>query len=655
MPIVTLPFAEWAPDLFPIGSPGAATITNVIPRTPTTYGSVPTMTAYSGGLLARAIGSYTVKDTAKNVNVFAGDRVNLYLLKAGSTNFADVSSVALYSGAPWPDTQWSFTSFGLRVVAANYNDPTQSFLVGTDSLFSALAGPVVTTGITHAGPVTTTGDTHTNTTLDNLGTTVNVVAGMDVTGAGIAANTKVLSVDGPTSITLDTATTATASGVSVTFSDGHATTTLSSLGTTTNVRPGMIATGGSIPANTIVISVDGTEDVTISQSPTTTAYSVPITFTSSVPRAKYVEAVGDFLMLANTFDGTSGAQPQRVWWSGIGDSENFPLPGSVQAIQVQSDYQDLQQTDLGQITGIAAGPLPTASATIFCEKGVYTALYVGSPAIFSFKAVDGAPGCVASTSIVKGHLNSGGTVAPVIFYRSADGFYAFNGTSSVSVGANKVDRFVLSELDPRLDQTVLGVAAQITKVIYWFYSTTGSAGLYNRAVAYNWDVNRWSYIDLSSTPVEWVAETATIGYTLEELDQFGTLETLRYSLDSEAWVGGAVAVGAFNSSHQLAYFSGSNMAPTVETPEVEPIPGSRVFIRNARPLVDATNGSIAISTRERQADSLTLKTAVLMNAMGECPQRVTGRYVKARFTFPAGTSFTHISGVEVDAIKQGIR
>lgn len=516
MPIVTLPIGEWAPDLFPIGSPGAATITNVVPRTPTTYGPMPTPTVYSAALTGRAIGSYTIRDTAKNVFVFAGDETKLYLLKAGSTTFADVTRLAgpAYAGQPWPDTQWAFTSFGLRVIACNYVDFTQTYLVGTDTLFSNL---------------------------------------------------------------------------------------------------------------------------------------------SAAPSAKFCEAVSDFVMLAYTSDGTNGTQPQRVWWCAIGDPTSWPTPGTLAAIQVQSDYQDLQQTDLGQIMGIAAGPLPTASVTIFCEHGVYTGLYVGSPAIFSFRAVDGAPGCISPLSIVKGHLNSGGTIVPVIYYLAPDGFYAFNGTSSVGIGANKIDRFVSNELDPRLNRTVLGQADPVSKLIYWAYSTTAATALYDRMVVYNWDVHRWSYIDLTSAKIEWFSQTATIGFTLEELDQFGTLDTLPYSLDSEAWVGGTPRFGVFNSSHQLAYLTGSSMAATVETPEVEPFPGKRAFIRNARPLADAALGAVSMGVRERALDSVTYKTAVTMNALGECPQRCTGRFVRARFGYAAATNFTHISGVEIDAIPQGIR
>lgn len=583
MPIVNIPIGEWLPDLFPIGSPGAAVITNVVPLTPTTYGPVPTPVAYSGELSARVIGAYTTRDTGKNVYVFSGDAANLYLLKAGSTNFADVSA-RTYVGSPWPDTQWSTISFGLRVIAANYNDNLQTFLVGTDSVFSDLAGVV-----------TTTGDTHSNTTLDNI-------------AAGTA-----------------------------------------------NLRPGMVVTGANIPANTLIAAIISASEVTLSQAATGTTVGGAVTFTSAVPKAKFVEPVGDFVMAAYTNDGISGPQPQRVWWCGIGDPGNWPTPGTTYAIQVQSDYQDLQQTDHGQITGLAAGPLPTASATIFCEHGVFTALYVGSPAIFSFKSADGAPGCIAPHSIVKGRINSGGTIVPVIFYLSPNGFYAFNGTSSVAIGANKIDRFVFNELDPRLAGTVLGSADPLNKLVYWAYSTTASGGLYDRMVVYNWELNRWSYIDLRSAKIAWFAPTATIGYTLEELDQFGTLETLPYSLDSDAWVGGMPRFGVFTAGNQLAYLTGSNMAATVETMESEPMPGKRVFIRNIQPIVDAFGGSVALGVRERAMDVPWMKPPVAMNVWGNCPMRLTGRYVKARITFPAGSRFTQLGGVQADAISQGIR
>ena len=63
---------------------------------------------------------------------------------------------------------------------------------------------------------TTTADTHSNTTLDNIADTTNIVAGWKVEGTGIPAGTTVSSIVGST-VTLSQAATATAAGVSVSF------------------------------------------------------------------------------------------------------------------------------------------------------------------------------------------------------------------------------------------------------------------------------------------------------------------------------------------------------------------------------------------------------------------------------------------------------
>jgi hypothetical protein len=70
------------------------------------------------------------------------------------------------------------------------------------------------TGVT--GSLTFTGDTHTNTTIDNISSTSGLVVGQALTGTGVTANTRISSIDSATEITLDTATTATNAGVTIT-------------------------------------------------------------------------------------------------------------------------------------------------------------------------------------------------------------------------------------------------------------------------------------------------------------------------------------------------------------------------------------------------------------------------------------------------------
>ena len=114
MPFV--PFGEWLPDQPDFANPGAAVIQNVVPRTKQSYGPMASPAAYSSALTARCQGSYSTRDAAGNVYVFAADANRLYLLKFGSTSFVDVSKT---TGGPYltpalPDGFWSATSFGLR-------------------------------------------------------------------------------------------------------------------------------------------------------------------------------------------------------------------------------------------------------------------------------------------------------------------------------------------------------------------------------------------------------------------------------------------------------------------------------------------------------------------------------------------------------------
>jgi hypothetical protein len=132
-----------------------------------------------------------------------------------------------------------------------------------------------------------------------------------------------------------------------------------------------------------------------------------VELSATAPVARYVAVVKDFLMVADTSDGFSGRVPYRVWWSALGDPTNWPVPGSVTAIQLQSDYQDLQQTDLGVITGLVSGLASAADVAVFCERGIYVGSFEGPPAIFSFRVAQGASGSISPLSIVMGHARDG--------------------------------------------------------------------------------------------------------------------------------------------------------------------------------------------------------------------------------------------------------
>lgn len=394
------------------------------------------------------------------------------------------------------------------------------------------------------------------------------------------------------------------------------------------IKSRMIATNISDPIQSFVVGTDS-------------AFS---DLSADAPMARYAVGIKQFLMVANTYDPIGGFAPWRVWWAAINNPTSWPTPGSAAAAAVQSDYNDIVG-DGGWITGLV-GNLGTADGAIFFEHSVWRIVYTGPPGVFSFFPAEGVRGTSAPGSIV--HLGS------VAYYLGEDGFYVFDGTNSLPIGANKIDKTFFADLDPAQIGRVTGAVDAVNKMIYWAYAGSGnSQGNSNRVIVYNWVTQNWSIADVDS---EVIVRTLTFGYSLDGLDATGyNLDTLPVSLDSRIWTGGAPILSAFNTSHTMGYFNGSNLAPIVDTEEIQPYNGQRMFIRNTRPLVDGGTPSIAMGTRELLESTVNYTTAIPINTLGWAPQRTTGRYVRSRITLPAASTFNHIQGVQIDGDPVGVR
>lgn len=367
---------------------------------------------------------------------------------------------------------------------------------------------------------------------------------------------------------------------------------------------------------------------------------------AAAPKAKFAATVKTWLMVAHTNDGTFGFQPQRVWWAANNDATNWPTPGTAAAAQYQSDFVDLFGEG-GFIQGIV-GNLGTADGAVFQEHSVWRVVYEGPPGNFGFYPAEGVRGTPAPYSIVQ--------LGNLVYYLGEDGFYVFDGTSSLPIGVNKVDKTFFAQLDQSSFSRVVGVADPINKIVMWAYPGTSSVnGTPNSILIYNWDLKRWSFV--TGLTIETLVRVLSFGYTLDQLYTIlgYTIDGLPFNLDSRAWTGGRLLLAAFDTNHKLNYFNGANLAPTVDTAEVQPFPGKTASISNTRPLVDGGTPSVAIGYRNRLVDSSTYTTPVAINAIGACPQRANGRYLKGEITLPAASSFTHIQGIEVEGMPGGSR
>ncbi len=353
---------------------------------------------------------------------------------------------------------------------------------------------------------------------------------------------------------------------------------------------------------------------------------------ATAPQAAYASIIRDFLMVGNTYF-SGDTVPNMVWWSAIDDPTSWPAVGSTAAIEVQSDNQQLPEG--GAVQGIV-GSIGGADGAVFMEEAIYRITYVGSPVIFQFDRVEKQHGTRIPGSIVN--------VGNFAFYLGVDGFYAFDGTNSTPIGAQKVDKSFYKDFDQNNFFNVVSAADVINKQVMWAYPGVGNSnGVPNKMLVYNWITNRWTLVEQE---IEYFFRAYTQGYTLDQLDAFGTIDTLPYSLDSRIWAGGTILLSGFDSAHKLGNFAGDNLAATIETADIDSQGGQRVFVSGIRPIVDTSGVTAAVGYRDNLSDPVSYTTPTSPGSDAYCPQRISRRFVRAQVNIAAAASWTHAQGIE---------
>lgn len=361
------------------------------------------------------------------------------------------------------------------------------------------------------------------------------------------------------------------------------------------------------------------------------------------PRAKFVNVVRDQIVVANTWSDSQGTRPDEVRWSAIGNPASWPLPGSSAAQAVLSDRQVLP--DGGHLQGVAAG-IGGADAAIFGETRVWRMAWEGPPTIYRFDPVERARGCYAAGSII--------TVGKLAYYLAVDGWYVFDGAESTPIGAGKVDRWFLADLDDSYREHIYAASDVDRHVILWAYPGQGNVqGVPNRVIAFNYVTGQWARGELA---IDCMAPLASVGYTLEGLDALGyTLDNLPFSLDSRIWAGGGAYVGLIRSSdHKLCSFALTALQADWTCSEVSGQNGSRIWIDGSRIYSDASLVSTAIGWRDTIAGAVT-DTPYIVQSEDVCDHLVACRYARLKGRIPAGASWSNIQGYELKMRPEGRR
>ena len=355
---------------------------------------------------------------------------------------------------------------------------------------------------------------------------------------------------------------------------------------------------------------------------------------SGAPAANHLAVVRDFVVTANVTY-SSNTYRSRVRWSQINDANSWTL-GTAQA-----DFQDI--ADAGHITGLVGGEF----GVVLLEKAIARMQYVGSPLIFTFEKVETGHGC--------NYPNSVAALGPTqVFYLADDGFFFFNGSQSVPIGAEKVDNFFFDDVNFQYIERLSSVIDPETQTVMWSYADRESTGEPNRILVYNYAVQKWSIIHLDH---EFLGSSLTPNMTLEGLDSLSSsLDALTTSLDSRFYAGGFFQLSA-SKDKKLQTLTGAQLDAVLETTEFEVAPLRQSLVRGVTPYVTskdvAPTITVQIGSRSRQLDTPSFSSAVSLNADNNCPVRASGRYHRIRVN--ASGTWRYALGVDVDSVAIGRR
>jgi hypothetical protein len=347
----------------------------------------------------------------------------------------------------------------------------------------------------------------------------------------------------------------------------------------------------------------------------------------SPPQAAFVTVVSNHLVLSGILN-----NPDRIAWSALND-----ITGWIAGTD-GSDTQDFQ--DGGGVKAVAGGEF----GVVFQTDAIRRMAYVGGETIFEFERIVEGEGLAAPYSVIRS--------GPRVFFLGTSGFQSITaGQYPVNISKERFYRTFLEDWDDGSKQLMLGANEAETSRVWWFYkSSNGTAGLFNRGICYDWGLERSTYIDGISG--EYVAVLSQPGVTLDGLDALGfsSIDSMSISFDDFAGSSGQ-QLGLFNSSHQFGFLTGSTLEATLETPDYAF--DRRFYIRSQRPVTDAETVYGSFSIRPRLTDTPTQSDEAAMNAIGICPHHADTRMSRFRLRIPSGTTWTYAIGTEPEATVTG--
>jgi hypothetical protein len=334
---------------------------------------------------------------------------------------------------------------------------------------------------------------------------------------------------------------------------------------------------------------------------------------------------GNILFALDCLDSDGNRNNRLIRSSAFSDHTNWTTKSA--------DYQPLESGG-----ALIWGDKLTDTAALVLQQRAVRLIQVGNVgnALWGIQSVFEEFGSVGAKSVVS--FNG------AVFWLATDGFRMFTlGGGMQQIGAGFIDQWFLDRVDQSDLSLVQGSIDPFRKNVMWRWKRAANASnvLFEDIIGYNWQFKKWFTLTLQTTYLGFSAQTAQ---TWDALDASITWDTYNKGWDGRFLQGGQPIFGAMNADFKFGYFSGDNMAATIET-AIQDSPVS-TLIGFATPQDDSPDGTLELGVRTALDDATTWKDGAAKQTSGRVPLRGRGKYIGFRRNITAGSSWSIAKGID---------
>jgi hypothetical protein len=318
---------------------------------------------------------------------------------------------------------------------------------------------------------------------------------------------------------------------------------------------------------------------------------------SGAPKAKLIETVNQFVIVADTDDASFGDSPDRWWCSAIGDYTDWTPDVATQCVSARLTSAPGRINALKRLGD---------SIVAYKDRAIYQGSYVGAPEVWSFQEIPGDVGCMAQGGIVD--------IGAAHVFVGYDNFYLFDGSRPTPIGNPLKDWFFVN-LYTDYGYRIRSVHDRQNSLVYFCYPSRSGNGALDKAVVYNYRVDKWGVCDRTiEETVDYVSAGLTFDGTFAAATTFATVDpTLAF--DSPLLVAGQPAPAIIDTSHYVQLMTGTGDTWSVTTNDFGD-DNAVSLLRRVRPrfLTAPTTSSLVNYYRMVEGASLTLDATTTYTA-----------------------------------------